>query len=442
MTVVLDAAPEPEGSAELPVVPDIPSAPPAAGFPSVDLRLVQLVVESAAKVPADCPDDEVGGAAADAVLLEQIGLCQAIQHTLAALQATLTRRFARRHVATRLAAGETDPAKLERSVVGQVALACRVSPTQARQRVRTARDLHDGLDHVRGLHAAGELSSRAVDAVVRATRDLDTSERTEVDRRLATHDLRLLGVGRIGDLARRLAAEVAPETFRARVTSARADRRVTLRPGEDGMAWLTAHLPVEQGAACYAALDRAHRVLSASPEPLTRGRGQVMADTLVERLTGQATADAVPVEIQALVPVEALLDPDSPLPADIPGLGPVPADLLTESPGRRFLRRLVTRTGIVIGGESRRRCFSGALADLIRARSRHRCSEPYCDAPVRHLDHIHRADDGGPTSMENGRGVCEFHNHLREQPGWQVHRTERGVETTTPTGHTHLAPPG
>ena len=109
--------------------------------------------------------------------------------------------------------------------------------------------------------------------------------------------------------------------------------------------------------------------------------------------------------------------------------------------GRLFLRRLITRAGIVIGGDSRRRTFRGLLADLIQARSRHRCAEPYCDAPVRHLDHIHRAADGGATTLDNGRGVCAFHNHLREQPGWHVAHTERGLTTTTPTGHTYRAPP-
>src|SRR6201999_2024101 len=103
--------------------------------------------------------------------------------------------------------------------------------------------------------------------------------------------------------------------------------------------------------ACYAALHKAANDLAASPAPLTRSRGQVMADTLVERITGQATADEVSIEVQVLVPVEALIDPDSPLPAEIPGYGPIPADLLRTSEGCTTWRRLITREGIIIGGD-------------------------------------------------------------------------------------------
>ena len=49
-----------------------------------------------------------------------------------------------------------------------------------------------------------------------------------------------------------------------------------------------------------------------------------MADTLVERVTGQATAAAVPVEVQ-LVMTDTTLLADDPTPAHVHGYGPVPA---------------------------------------------------------------------------------------------------------------------
>ncbi|MFP5070515.1 DUF222 domain-containing protein [Pseudonocardia nantongensis] len=358
------------------------------------------------------------------------------------MQASRIRAFARAHVGARIAAGVLDPDKLERAVAAQIGLACRVSPTEARTRVRTARDLHDGLDRVRTLFVAGELSRDKVAAIVTATADLDTRQRGAVDARLAAHDLPRLGIGRLRDLVRMLVAEIAPQKFRSRVDAARAGRRVTLRPAPDAMTYLTAYLPLEQGVACLAALQKAFTEVSVDPAPLTRTRGQVMADTLAERVTGTAIATDVDVEVQVLVPVQALIDPHSPLPAEIPGHGPVPLDLLATTNGRTSLRRLLTRAGIIIGGESRQRCFTGLLAELLTARARNRCTEPYCDAPARHLDHIDRAADDGPTELDNGRATCEFHNHIREQPGWTVHRTPEGVRTTTPTGHTYLAPDG
>jgi len=150
----------------------------------------------------------------------------------------------------------------------------------------------------------------------------------------------------------------------------------------------------------------------------------------------------VSVQVQVVVPVEALVDPDSPLPAEIPGHGPVPADLIATTTGRKAWRKLVTRKGVVIGGDSAQRKFTGFLADLIRARDRYRCSELYCDAPIRECDHIVRSADGGRTEFGNGRGYCVLHNQLREQPGWHAERTSTGTTTTTPTGRTYMNPVG
>ncbi len=409
-------------------------------FRSGDLALIQLLIDQA------IGDDTTLLSETD--LIDQIQQIESVQASLAALQSTRIRAFARTHVENHLTDDQTDgtdrsrtaPERLHRSVVAQIQLACRVSTTEARTRLANARDLHTGLDHIRGLHTAGELSAAKVTAIAVECRDLDPHQRRHLDTRLATHDLTRYGIGRLRALTRRLIAEIAPERFRARVHTATAERRVTLRPAPDAMSYLTAYVPVAQGAACLAALQKAFVHVQVDPAPLTRSRGQVLADTLIERLTGQATATAVNLEVQVTVPVQALLDPTSPLPAEIPGLGPVPVELLATSDGTASLRRLLTDQGLVIGGDSRQRTFTGLLATLVKARAGNRCTEPYCDAPARHIDHIHRAADGGRTELQNGRGVCEFHNHIREQPGWHVARGPDGVTTTTPTGHTYRGP--
>ena len=309
--------------------------------------------------------------------------------------------------------------------------------------MRIARELHAGHDRVRALFAAGELSDYKVATIVAATAHLDPAERARVDEELAERKVETLGVRRIHDLARSLAAAAAPDKFTRRCRTARSDRRVSVRPAADGMADLTAHLPVEQAVACYAALVKAADELAVRPEPLTRGRGQVMGDTLVERLTGQALAGAVNVEVQIVVPVEALLDPAAQQPLEVPGHGPLPADLVSEllatGADRKVWRRLVTRDGIVIGGDSRQRNFTGSLASLIKTRDGHRCREPFCDAPIRHIDHIRRWAEGGPTTFDNGRGLCEFHNHVRKIPGWSVEVQDGSIVTTTPTGHSYAS---
>ena len=67
-----------------------------------------------------------------------------------------------------------------------------------------------------------------------------------------------------------------------RAAKATEDRTVTIRPAPDTMTYVTALLPVAQGVGVYAALKRA-----ADTTFDDRSRGQVMADTLVERVTGR-----------------------------------------------------------------------------------------------------------------------------------------------------------
>jgi len=40
----------------------------------------------------------------------------------------------------------------------------------------------------------------------------------------------------------------------------------------------------------------------------------------------------------------------------------------------------------------------------------------------------------GRTEFDNGRGLCAFHNHVRETTGWRAEATAGTVTTTTPTG--------
>jgi hypothetical protein len=144
----------------------------------------------------------------------------------------------------------------------------------------------------------------------------------------------------------------------ARIRSAESDRRVTLRPAPDTMSLLSGLLPVTQGVAVHASLARQADSLRASGD--ARSRGQIMADTLVERVTGQAAADAVTVEVNLVMTDQTLFNlasgqrPDSggtgheagvpsagaDEPAMVQGYGPVPAE---------FARRLLNPTEVADG---------------------------------------------------------------------------------------------
>jgi hypothetical protein len=95
--------------------------------------------------------------------------------------------------------------------------------------------------------------------------------------------------------------------------------------------------------------------------------------------------------------------------------------------------------------DSKARFFPAGLKRFLQVRD-DTCHTPYCDAPIRHHDHVIAWYAGGPTSSGNGQGLCEACNHTKETPGWTAKQTvgpRHTVATATPTGHTYqsTAPP-
>jgi hypothetical protein len=62
------------------------------------------------------------------------------------------------------------------------------------------------------------------------------------------------------------------------------------------------------------------------------------------------------------------------------------------------------------------RFFTGATRRAIMLRDRE-CSHPYCDIPAERCEGDHKIpfSEGGPTTQENGRALCPFHNRLRNR---------------------------
>ena len=161
--------------------------------------------------------------------------------------------------------------------------------------------------------------------MVSETRHLDREQRRQVDKHIVDGGLADLSAGRAAAWAQQAAPTRPTRRVRAPGPHRPGDRRVGLRPAPDTMSVLTGFLPVEQGVACLAALRTHTDTVIATGDG--RSRDQIMADTLVERLTGQATAADVNVEVGIVIPVDALLDPDSAGTAEVVGHGPVPAGI-------------------------------------------------------------------------------------------------------------------
>lgn len=111
-----------------------------------------------------------------------------------------------------------------------------------------------------------------------------------------------------------------------------------------------------------------------------------------------------------------------------------------------WLRRLYTDpgTGTLVTMDSRRRLFDAGLRRYLIARDGV-CRTPWCDAPIRHLDHIQPHAEGGPTTAANGQGLCVRCNLVKDLPGFHARVIHPGfharvthpgpVADGTPVGH-------
>ena len=303
------------------------------------------------------------------------------------------------------------------------------------------------LPHTMTALSRGQISEWRATLICRETACLTVQQRRQVDQRIA-NDLPTMPDRQLAASARRIGYALDPHSVVDRAARAVEDRRVTIRPAPDTMTIVSALLPAAQGVAVYTALSRAADTARAAGDP--RSRGQVMADTLITRTTGQTQADQTPIELQLVMTDQTLLG-HSTTPADIPGYGPIPAStarqLITNlnTSTRLWFRRLYTTpaTGQLVAMESRRRRFPKALRHYLAIRDQY-CRTPWCGAPIRHTDHITPHHTGGPTSITNGQGLCERCNQNKETHGWHTRTHPDGtILTTTPTGHDYSsqAPP-
>jgi hypothetical protein len=399
-------------------------------------------------------------------LIAQLRELEALKSAICGLQARVAVAFDTAQRASEAARG-VPAAEQGRGVGAEVALARRESPNRGARLFGLAKALVAEMPHTMAALESGQLSEWRATLLARETACLSVEDRAGVDAELAADTGTFEGAGDkvIVAAARAAAYRRDPRTVAQRAGRAVSDRTVSLRPAPDTMTVLTALLPVAQGVAVFAALSKAADTARSRPGAVERSRGQVMADTLVERLTGKA-GGINGVELQLVMTDRTLFQGDSE-PARLQGYGIVPAQWAREltNPAQAtaggekpavdseyslWLRRLYTApaTGDLISTDSKARLFPPRLRRFIETRD-HTCRTPYCDAPIRHTDHIIPWHQGGPTTLENGAGLCEACNHSKENPGWTTTPGEPGTNTRhtltlqTPTGHDYqsTAPP-
>lgn len=364
----------------------------------------------------------------------------------------------------------------------QIALARGESPHRGGRLLGMSKALVIEMPHTLAGLDNGQLNEERAMYVVKETACLTVADRSAVDEELAADTGTFTGAGTRTVIAvvRAAATRRDSRSVAQRASHAASERTVSLRPAPDCMSYLTALLPAHQGVAVHAALTRHADTLTATGDQ--RSRGQIKADALVELITG-TPGGITGIDINLVMTDRTLLQGDSE-PARLAGYGTVPApwarDLIAQGQGEQarvrpatsrsstsgpntsssntghknavkepkiWLRRLYTapETGDLVAMDSRRRHFPAPLRRFIQVRD-DTCRTPYCDAPIRHHDHIIPWHDDGRTSLSNGAGLCEACNHTKELPGWKARPRpgpRHAFDLTTPTGHSYhsTAPP-
>lgn len=343
-------------------------------------------------------------------------------------------------------------------VGSQIALARRESPDQGRSFLACSRRLVAHLQFTLAALLEGQISWAQAQIIVKNTEHLCAEHCEAVDQDLLRDPHALDGVcsRALEDEVRRLSFLYDSSDALSRMEQANAHRYCSVYPARDGMMQLSGMFSVQDGLAIRQTLMKDAASLKVGGDP--RSLNQIMADLAVDRLTGRDPAKGTQVMVN-LVMTDRTLYQGSGEPAYLQGYGTVPATWGravikgSEAPDHAWyraqvsLRRLYThpQTGELLAMDSSSRSFPKNLKEFIRIRDQY-CRTPYCNAPIKHFDHVVQHARGGVTSAVNGSGRCEACNQAKEQEGWEEKVIETGgrhtIEITTPTGavYTSTAP--
>ncbi len=304
----------------------------------------------------------------------------------------------------------------------------------------------------------GELTEERAMLMVKKTKDMHPDARRQIDRNMAGERGAFEGVG-TKQLASRIDKEALAYDSRVEVNEqadAVVKRRVWLTPTPDGMMRLGALLTPAQGVAMKQALQAAVSKRRADDD--RRTDDQVMTDALVSAFTGHVNGLRPSLLVNLTMTDRTMMTGDSE-PAHLKGYGTISAayarwltagDRTTSEQDDEvevWVRRLYTAptTGELLAMDSEARTAPPKLRELIELRDQF-CRTPYCDAPIRHIDHVYQVRRGGETTEVNLDGRCVRCNQTKETSGWEEHVVmglRHSILITTPGGQMYrgMAPP-
>lgn len=352
-----------------------------------------------------------------------------------------------------------DPAREE------LAHALRATVNSTCNRINAARDLYAQpavMALVESATISGWTGRLVVEHLADLTEDQANQVVTEVTARIQARlaaQRRPYNSAEVNRIARAARLRICPESEQEARVRAFAGRRVTVHHQSDGMSTLVAELAEADAHRIYRRLSsiatalQTDAVRDGQPEPRTRDqlRADVFADLLVgatpgrnPRVDGAAVTPSGPVatEIQVIVTLETLIGLTND-PAEVPGLGAIPAETARELAADGRWRAWITdASGIVTATGSCGYVPSAGLARLVRAREP-RCRFPGCRQPAPRCDLDHAIPwPAGRTNPENLGPLCRRHHVLKTHGGWALEPHPPGWQWRSPAGFTINDQPG
>jgi hypothetical protein len=236
------------------------------------------------------------------------------------------------------------------SPANEVCVALHIPLGAAQTEIHRARRLASHLPRTRRLFRDGLITARHVAKIVAGTSGLDTCQCAQVEA-MVLDEAEHISVHEFARRVRRAVAKVDPKDFKERHRKAAKQSDVTCDPDEDAMAWLTARMPLPDALIVKKAVD--HHALAAKKAGDTRPIGVLRAEALrtfaEAYLNGTLTSTVPthhgrPVEVGIVATPEALLGLTD-TPGEIPGVGPVPIELVRAMAADARLRWLTIRGG-------------------------------------------------------------------------------------------------
>jgi Domain of unknown function (DUF222)/HNH endonuclease len=255
--------------------------------------------------------------------------------------------------------------------------------------------------------------------------------------------------GQLRARLQRLIISIDPASARDRYQRRVEERRVVSEPGEDGTANLLGlHLPPADTNAAMRRINRLAHAARRKGDP--RSIDQIRADILLELLTGHSqigakgsAGDRAVVDIRVDLTTLTAADDE---PAEIPGWGPVIADIarqvVHEQPDAEWRYIVTDENGHVISSGATRRRPTTHQQRKIEARNP-TCVFPGCRMPSGQCDIDHHLawKNGGLTTDDNLGPLCR-HDHRLKHSGWKLKQTKPGhYQWTSPLGHTYTTGP-